>query len=136
MADIKEKVRQALAGRDSAGMGRDTYGIKQQDRKTVNDEFFTDRTEKPDLAEYAERIRREQYNETAAKNVPERDTEHPYIIYPDEYGCIEEYDTLPLTYMKTAFSPMMTITSYMKLMSLSAESRLTISESLRRMSSM
>lgn len=75
-----------------------TASSNNKTEETVNDEFFTDRTEKPDLAEYAERIRREQYNETAAKNVPERDTEHPYIIYPDEYGCIEEYDTLPLTY--------------------------------------
>lgn len=60
--------------------------------------------DKPDLADYVKRLEREGYTEysrtiePAEKENPEASEDGPYVISPEEFGEIEEYTKVSLTY--------------------------------------
>lgn len=57
--------------------------------------------EKPNIRDYASIINKESYNRA---DVLEKDGEpKPYVITPDEFGEIEEYDKISLTYYADGF---------------------------------
>ena len=57
--------------------------------------------EKPNIRDYASIINKESYNRA---DVLEKDGEQkPYVITPDEFGEIEEYDKISLTYYADGF---------------------------------
>lgn len=60
--------------------------------------------EKPNLAEYAKKLKDEGYTEYSRTVVPKKEVAQgvsgatPYVISPDEFGEIEEYTKISLTY--------------------------------------
>lgn len=64
---------------------------------------------KPDISEYAKVLKKETYTdyshsekdiqeEVKEDPVTNKDTEHPYVISPDEFGESHDYETISLTY--------------------------------------
>ena len=54
--------------------------------------------EKGDINDYAKMVNRVQYSRTSVPQPPEHEVEAPYVISPDEFGEIEGYTQISLTY--------------------------------------
>lgn len=60
--------------------------------------------DKPDISEYAQRLKQYGYIYDQENKKPEKgeeadmENDRPYIIDPDEFGAYEDYDTISLTY--------------------------------------
>lgn len=64
-------------------------------------ETVTENKPKPDLMEYASTIEAEGYDSSYKKEKPSKKEptgDEPYVISPEEFGTIEEYDTITLMY--------------------------------------
>ncbi len=53
---------------------------------------------KPDIAEYAAKLKDSGYTNYSDMSKEEDNMEAPYVISPEEYGDNDEYDTISLTY--------------------------------------
>lgn len=53
--------------------------------------------EKPDILEYAARLQKEGYS-GSMKGKEEHMESEPYVIYPEEFGELDNYETISLTY--------------------------------------
>lgn len=54
--------------------------------------------EKGDINDYAKMVNRVQYSRTSVPQPPEHEVEAPYVISPDEFGEMEGYTQISLTY--------------------------------------
>lgn len=63
-------------------------------------ELLSDRSSKDgtSVIEYVAKLKDMQYNPEASDNEEVAETKQPYVISPDEFGEIDEYDTISLTY--------------------------------------
>lgn len=102
---IREK-ETARADREIESV-KETYAKREQaDRpdKPATSILPGKNQDKPDLADYVKRLEREGYTEysrtiePAEKENPETSEDGPYVISPAEFGEIEEYNKISLTY--------------------------------------
>lgn len=63
-------------------------------------ELLSDRSSKDgtSVIEYVAKLKDMQYNPEASDNEEVAETKRPYVISPDDFGEIDEYDTISLTY--------------------------------------
>ena len=54
--------------------------------------------EKGDINDYAKMVNRVQYSRTSVPQPPEHEVEAPYVISPDEFGEMDGYTKISLTY--------------------------------------
>lgn len=81
---------------------RKFLGLAQEEINSVK-EVYSKRAaarEKPDLSEYAEVVKKEGYYSEPQgheKPVKKSTDKRPYVISPDDFGSIDEYDKISLT---------------------------------------
>ena len=77
-------------------------GKVEKTEETEDDIKFSVSMNKPDLQEYAAKIKEEGYfnysNPSESKKEKETKVEKPYVIPPEEFGEADGYDTISLTY--------------------------------------
>lgn len=71
--------------------------IDTEEPKTIQVSAAKNR-EKGDINDYAKMVNRVQYSRTSVPQPPEHEVEAPYVISPDEFGEIEGYTQISLTY--------------------------------------
>jgi hypothetical protein len=78
--------------------------VKEEDQQ---DTLAEKAVHKPDISEYAKILKSDGYTDYAhikdipkeeEAEVPMKDTEHPYVISPEEFGDFYDYETISLTY--------------------------------------
>lgn len=69
----------------------------EEEPKTIQASAAKNR-EKGDINDYAKMVNRVQYSRTSVPQPPEHEVEAPYVISPDEFGEIEGYTQISLTY--------------------------------------
>ena len=71
--------------------------LDTEEPKTIQASAAKNR-EKGDINDYAKMVNRVQYSRTSVPQPPEHEVEAPYVISPDEFGEIEGYTQISLTY--------------------------------------
>lgn len=88
---LKRKYEQRLQ-EDLNTMRADIKAKREVTNDISDDEFISDNEQKPDLAELADRIREAGYGNDIPTNTA------PHVISPNEYGTLDDYEQLTLTY--------------------------------------
>ena len=81
---------------------RDLYTRLMRDESENEAEEYEaiERAKKPDLSEYRSRLAREGYAGYSEDDEEVSKVDRPYVISPDEFGELDGYETVSLTYYK------------------------------------
>lgn len=79
---------------------KDMFARRNAENEEDEIELLSDRSSKevPSVTEYVAKLQDMKYNPEASVNEEVAETKQPYVISPDEFGEIDEYDTISLTY--------------------------------------
>lgn len=90
--------KQAFRAREEK-LQREIDNLKErlEEPKTIQASATKNR-EKGDINDYAKMVNRVQYSRTSVPQPPEHEVEAPYVISPDEFGEMDGYTKISLTY--------------------------------------
>lgn len=101
---LETKIRteyEEIAQEESESL-RDLYTrlMKDESENEAEEYEAIERAKKPDLSEYRSRLAREGYAGYSEDDEEVSKVDRPYVISPDEFGELDGYETVSLTYYK------------------------------------
>lgn len=94
------KTKYEIIAQEESESFRETYARMKDEYEAEMEEYEAiERAKKPDLSEYRNKLKEQGYVEYSEEEIEEvARVERPYVISPSEFGELDGYETVSLTY--------------------------------------